>query len=211
LLILREETVAVQPTADTQELWIDQNEDRATRPGPKVDPTISQKVEAWLARARRARSLREVLACLNRVHFLNPHHQAGKRLSYESIWRLLEKNPFLAYKGENHGAYVVSDGTDLMVMVPKDRAISEPYPPREARPLALAFRLLGWALLGLSLAGIGALIFAPLAALRALQIYLQGPLSQADQIRVAVILITAGGVLSIAFILNFLLLLHLFP
>jgi hypothetical protein len=170
--------------------------------------TAPQKPEMWLNRALKASSLPEKLACLNRVHYLDPYHPLGRRLTYNMIWHLLEKEPYLEYKDENNTLYMVSNGNDIAFTVPKDRNVPETYPAKEADPINSAFRWLGWAILGLTPAGLGTLIFAPLAVLRVLQAFLMYPLDQADQTRAALILVVAGILLIIALILNFLLIVH---
>lgn len=58
-----------------------------------------------------------------------------------------------------------------------------PYPPPQPSPLAPAWRTLGWAALGLSLAGMGTLVLAPRALFRAVDVLLNRPLDRADWAR----------------------------
>ena len=142
------------------------------------------------------------------AYLFNPYQPLGQHLTNQTIWQLFEQNPYLEYKVENDQVYVVSDGADLSFIVPKERNIPEQYPLKKGDRLASAFRLLGWAFLGLAPAGLGTLIFAPLAVWRALPVYLHQPSTQADRVRSVIVLGIAGGLLGIAFILNYLLLLH---
>ena len=175
---------------------------------PDNAKTEPQKPGIWLNRVLKATSLPEKLAYLSRVHNLAPYHSAGRRLTYTVIWQFLEKEPYLEYKAENNTLYMVSNGNDIAFTVPKDRNVPETYPAEEVAPLHSAFRWLGWAILGLAPAGLGALIFAPLAVLCVLQAFLTYRLDQADQIRAALILVIAGILLIMGLILNFLLIIH---
>jgi hypothetical protein len=163
----------------------------------------------WLERAQKATTLLEKLAYLSQVHYLDPRNPLGQRLTYEMIWYLLERDPYLEYKNENEALYVVSNGKDITLTVPKSRSVPETYPAKPADPLNLAFRWLGWAVIGLAPAGLGTLIFAPLAIFWALQAFLRRSLEPADQVRLALILVIGGILLVMALILNFLLVLHI--
>jgi len=198
--------MAAQSIQETQPRRV--NPSHHSRPAHAAK-TIPQKPEMWLKRALKAGSLAEGLACLNRLNYLDPRNPAGRRLTYKMLRRLLEREPYLEYKDENEALYVVSNGGNIALTVPKDRSVPERYPLNVANPIQPAFRWLGWAVLGLAPAGLGTLIFAPLAVLQVLQAFLRYRLDHADQIRAVLILIIASILLMISFILTFLLIIHL--
>lgn len=109
---------------------------------------------------------------------------------------------------ENEQVYVISDGADSSLIIPKDRNIPERYTPKSQSPLDKAFVLLGLAFLGLALAGLGTLIFAPLAIIQAGRLYRGQPASQVDHIRLAIVLIIAALLLGGALNLIYLFYLH---
>jgi len=94
------------------------------------------------------------------------------------------------------------------LVVPKDRSLPEPYPA--VRPILLqkAYRWLGLACLGMLLAGLGAMVFASLAAVAAVGLNLQ-PISRNDRIRSLVVLMLAGGLWLGGLLLGVILLVHL--
>ncbi len=71
----------------------------------------------------------------------------------------------LIYQRENDQVYVLSDGSETHLVVPKNRTMPASFFYSQARPLTPAFRLLGLAVLGLAPAGLGTLLLAPLAVL----------------------------------------------
>jgi hypothetical protein len=79
---------------------------------------------------------------------------------------------FLKYEGEDRQVYILSDRTGSILRIPKNR--TEAPTPREAEVghFAPAYILLSAAFLGLAPAGLGTLVFAPLAMLWALGIAL---------------------------------------
>jgi hypothetical protein len=110
----------------------------------------------------------------------------------------LKQVSHLKYESEDDRVYVLSDGSRVSFIVPKNRDTSEPLSDHRSQPLAPAFRLLGMAFLGLAPAGLCTLGLAPLAALWAMAVLLTRPLSRADRIRVLVVLVVAAVLLGIA-------------
>ncbi len=141
-----------------------------------------RNIDAWLIRAWTTRSLDETLACLSRVIALDPQHPVAQQGLYQSLQRLLQQDGFLAYVGENDAAYYIRTSSGLLLTVPKERRAVEPYPPSKPSPLRGAYRWLALAMVGLPLAGVGALLFAPLAMTEAARVrkQVQDP---ADRIR----------------------------
>ncbi len=165
-------------------------------------------VEAWLARSRYSASLDERLFSLSQVHRLDPHHPAAKKEGYQVIWRMLEQDPYLAYLDETDDLYYVRNNAYLSLALPKDRGVPESYPMRKPGRLSYAFRWLGLALIGLLFAGLGTLVFAPLAILSVILAQRHG-LSRSDQIRSVVVVLVAGVLLAVAIGMATLLYTHL--
>jgi hypothetical protein len=121
---------------------------------------------------------------------------------------LLVLDAFLLYLDESGDRYHVCHGVDQDLIIPKGRALPEPYPAQRPVLLRRAYLWLWWAGLGLLLAGLGAMIFASLAAGAALVLNIQ-PISRNDRIRSLVILILAGGLWLGGLLLGAILLVHL--
>jgi hypothetical protein len=113
---------------------------------------------------------------------------------------------FLEYVGEDAAAYRVRDGAEVETRPKSIRPVES-----QAADPSLALRQAGryflWALVGLLPAGLGALIFAPLAALAATRELRLG-LEPANQRRALLILFLSVLVLLAALPLAYLFLLH---
>jgi hypothetical protein len=149
-----------------------------------------------------------MLAYLSQALLFNPTHPLARQRMYHALQRLLQRDAFLAYVDENEGVYQVHTASGQSLVVPKDRAISLPYPPKQRSLLQWAYRWLGWALLGLLPAGLGTLVCAPVAAILALLAW-QRPLDQADIIRSIIIMLSAAVLWFGALPLYIILVLHL--
>lgn len=157
----------------------------------RVDPNSA---DAWFFRSRLAPSNEESLFCMSQVNRLNPQHPWVKQDSYNLIWGMLEKDPFLAYQDETDDLYLVRSSAYMSLAIPKDRSTPVPFPPKQPGRLARSYHWLGLALLGMLFSGIGALVFAPLAILSALSTFTTS-LSQADRVRAGVVIL--GGILMV--------------
>jgi hypothetical protein len=104
----------------------------------------------------------------------------------------------LNYESEDEQSLFVSLPDGERLAVPKNRAAPKMFPDKPARPLTPAFRLLGMAFFGLAPAGLGTLVLAPLAALWALIILINRPLTPTDKKRVIVVWGIAAILLGIA-------------
>ena len=104
----------------------------------------------------------------------------------------------VTYLGEDDQFYTLSDGSDLTLVVPKNRSVPETYARRPRQPLFPAFHFLIMAFFGLAPAGLGAIIFAPLAAFWAILVFITQPLSRADRFRVLVVLVISAVLLGLA-------------
>ena len=111
------------------------------------------------------------------------------RVSGKSFSGLLtpEQAAFLKYEGEDRQVYILSDRNGSILRVPKNR--NEAPSPRAAGtdPFSFAYILLSIAFLGLAPAGLGTLIFAPLAMLWALGIAVFRRPGRAGRIRIAAV------------------------
>jgi hypothetical protein len=125
--------------------------------------------EAWLLRAGLAASLEEKVLCVNRMNELGVRQDDRHHLAFFALKEVLERDPFLAYAEETQELYRVRNAERTMLSIAKKRSITPAYPAEgKIDSLALSHRLLIFAILGLLLAGLGTLIFAPLAAWSAL-------------------------------------------
>jgi hypothetical protein len=121
-------------------------------------------MEAWLLRASLADSLEEKLQCINRMHELGADRHDRYNVAFYALKELLERDPFLAYVEETDGLYRVHNAERTVLVVPKRRSVTTSHLDRGADGLSSARRWLMLAVFGLMFAGIGTLIFAPLAA-----------------------------------------------
>jgi hypothetical protein len=168
-------------------------------------------VEAWLLRATLAPSLEERLFCVNHLNELAPGYQDRYNVAFFALKELLDKNPFLAYLEETDDLYRVRNTDRFVLSIPKKRAPVNSFPPEgsSSSPLRAAYRWLTLSFLGLLLAGIGTVIFAPLAGWSALQAQ-RSVDSQPERVSSTVVLIVAfllfiiGVIFSLLFILHWL-------
>jgi hypothetical protein len=130
-------------------------------------PTLSR------IRASTSGSLEESVTRLNQVLALDPGNAAARQELYEIMQQMLRKDAFLAYQTETNDHYTVRTIADFQFIHPKDRAAPELFPRLAPAPAQKATNWFGWALVGLIPAGLGTLIFAPLAMLAAIKILLQ--------------------------------------
>jgi hypothetical protein len=140
---------------------------------------------------------------------LAPGYQDKYNLAFYALKESLDKDPFLRYLEETDELYRVINAQRVVLSIPKKRAPANPPSPDQAPsgPLKGAYRWLTMSILGLLLAGIGAVIFAPLAALAALRV--QNSLqSHAERVSFTVILIVAFGLFVIGVLFSILFILH---
>jgi hypothetical protein len=112
----------------------------------------------------------------------------------------------LTYQREDDQVYVLKDADGLPLLLQKNRAMPDSFSPSRPRSLSGAFRLLALAVLGLAPAGLGSLVFAPLAMLWTLYICLTHPMDRSDRIRAAIIMGISAGLLGLAIPLSLFLL-----
>ena len=174
---------------------------RATQVAP-------DNIEAWILRATLAPSLEERLVCVNRLNELGADSQDRHNLAFFTLKELLDKNPFLAYLEETENLYRVMNANHMVLSIPKKRSPDLSVTHYQSGRLTGAYRLLVMALVGLMAAGVGTLLFAPLAAISAVRIGISSK-SQAERLRstivfvLALLLFVIGSVFSVLFVLHF--------
>jgi hypothetical protein len=168
-----------------------------------------ESVDAWLLRATLAASLEERVLCVNRLNELAPNFQDRYHVAFYALKELLEKNPFLAYLEETDELYRVINAERMVLSIPKRRAAVNSFPSEQApaRPLQKAYHWLTMSILGLLLAGIGTVLFAPLAALAAVRAQ-KSVQSEAERVNSTVVLIVASVLFMIGFLFSLLFILH---
>ena len=150
----------------------------------------------------------EQLAVLSKVLSERPDNPEARRSLYLTLYRYLRRHPFLRYLEENDVLYRVITGEGRVITVPKDREVAVKYPPKPVTTLQRSYRWLGYSLFGLLLAGLGAVICAPVAASFAWRAAREA--SDTDQRnRAGVALVYAFGLWGIGLLFGFLFVLHL--
>jgi hypothetical protein len=171
----------------------------------QADP---ENAQAWLLRAGLATSWEEKTLCVNRMNELGVRQHDSHHLAFFALKETLERDPFLAYAEETQELYRVRNAERTLLSIPKERSITTVYPPEEKTdPLTLAHRLLLFAILGLMLAGLGTLIFAPLAAWSALA-GARSAHNRSLHIDSLVVLFSAAGLFMIGIFFSVLLIMH---
>lgn len=174
---------------------------RATQSAP-------QSIEAWLLRATLAPTPEERITCVNRLNELAPDYQDRYNVAFFALKELLDRNPFLAYLEETEELYRAING-DHVLTIPKKRAAvnSSPLEQNAPSPFRPAYRWLTLALVGLLFAGIGTVIFAPLAAFAAISAQ-RTVASRSGRVRSTIVLILSFLLFMIGVIFSLLFMLH---
>jgi len=165
---------------------------------------------AWYLRSQSAPSHEERLMCLSRAYALQPARVETQAELRTAVQELLKKEPFLAYVHETEELYQVRSGRDLLINIPKNRAYETPYLKRDPSPAKPAYRWLNFALFGLLLGGIGAVLLAPIAVFQVLRLQ-ASPLLRGDRIRLWIVFIVALLIWLLSIPISWLLLIRLYP
>ena len=165
---------------------------------------------AWYLRSQNAPSREEQLMCLSHAYSLDPDHLEAKKDLRAAVHTLLKQEPFLAYVYETEQFYQVRSGRDLLINVPKDRAFETPYLKKKPGVAQPAFRWLMFALVALFLGGVGAVIFAPVAAFQALRLQASAP-TDGERTRLLIVFILAVIIWLLAIPISWLLLIRFYP
>jgi hypothetical protein len=182
---------------------------RAYELAVQATEVVPESIDAWLLRATLAPTLEERIACVNRLNELAPGYQDKYNLAFYALKEFLDKDPFLRYLEETDELYRVMSAERVVLSIPKKRAPINSPSPDEAppSPLQRAYRWLTLSILGLLSAGIGTVIFAPLAALAAYRVH-ESVQSHAVRVSSIVILILAFGLFIIGVLFTILFILH---
>jgi hypothetical protein len=165
---------------------------------------------AWYIRSQNAPSREEQLMCLSHAYSLAPDHTETKRELRMAVHTLLKQEPFLAYVYETEQFYQVRSGRDLLINVPKDRTFETPYLKRKPGLAQPAFRWLSLSLLALFLGGVGAVLFAPIAAFQALRLQASAP-TDGERVRLLIVFILSVLIWLVAIPISWLLLIRFYP
>lgn len=201
-------SIVAQVLSDAEEAAKHGDHERAYQLSLEATQIAPDSVKAWLLCAETTTSIEEAVACLNRANTMQPLDPEAKQKTYQIVQKLLEQESFILYIDETDDLYRVRSGEELTLIVPKDRATPEAYSAERPVLLRNAYRWLWIALLGLSLAGLGAILFAPLAAVSAVGLYLTAS-SKANRIHSMVVIILSGGLWLCGLLLAVILLVHL--
>jgi hypothetical protein len=165
---------------------------------------------AWYLRSRSAPSREEQLMCLSHAYSLAPDHLETRQELHSAVHGLLKQEPFLAYVYETEQYYQVRSGRDLLINIPKDRTFETPYLKKKPGIAQPAFRWLSLALLALFLGGVGAVLFAPVAAFQALRLQASAP-TDGERMRLLIVFILAVVIWLTAIPISWLLLIRFYP
>jgi hypothetical protein len=184
------------------------NSQRAYELSVKATQAEPNNPDAWYLRGSLAGGLEERVLCMNRLNELVPDHRDQHSLAFFALKDFLERDPFLAYRGETPKLYKATTAEGLTLSIPKRRAETIPFLDRPPDRLTVAYNWLVFAVLGLLLAGLGTLIFAPLAAWAAIEAK-QGNPSHADHVGAAVVLLVATLLFFVGLFFVYLFVIHL--
>jgi hypothetical protein len=165
---------------------------------------------AWYMRSQTAPSAEEQLMCLSHAYSLDPNYSDTKKELRAAVRALLKHEPFLAYVYETEEFYQVRSGRDLLINIPKNRTFETPYLKRAPGHATPAFRWLTLSLLALLLGGVGAVLFAPMAAFQALRLQASAA-SEGERVRLLIVFLLAVIVWLAAIPISWLLLIRFYP
>ena len=172
----------------------------------KVAP---DNLEGWLYCATLAPSLTERVFCVNHLNELAPGYQDRHDIAFFAFKELFDEKPYLAYLAETDELYRVINTDRVVLNIPKKRARFEPYPPEQptASPLRLAYRWLILSIVGLLVAGIGTVVFAPMAAVAAIRAD-QSLETHVERGQAMIVLVASAGLFIIGILFTILFALH---
>lgn len=174
----------------------------------RATQVVPENFEVWLARANLAPSLDEKILCMNRLNELEPDQQDRHHFTFFALNEILDRDPFLAYLEETEDLYRVHNAEYKVLSIPKKRSATRRFSHDGVERLAAAKRYLLLAIFGLLLAGIGTLIFAPLAAWQAWEAG-QTTRSRTGQVRSLIIMTASSIVFLLGLFFGFIFTLHL--
>ncbi len=169
---------------------------------------VTNKQSSSLNLVNPSDTLEESVTALNQVLELNPENTVARQELYETMQQLLRKDAFLAYQGETDVIYKIRTLAEFQFIHPKDRAMVELFPPQNSPPARTAINWLGWSVVGLIPAGLGTLVFAPLAVIAAIKL-LRQQVELIDRRRAWIVISGAIALWLIALVFFFIFILHL--
>lgn len=184
--------------------------EKAYRSSLKATTLAPGEPRAWYLRSQNAPSREEQLMCLSHAYSLDSDDPETKKELHSAVRALLKQEPFLAYVYETEEFYQVRSGRDLLINIPKGRTFETPYLKKKPGLAWPAFRWLSFALLALFLGGIGAVLFAPIAAFQALRLQASAP-SDGERMRLLIVFILAVIIWLAAIPISWLLLIRFYP
>ena len=164
---------------------------------------------AWYLRSQTSASTEEQLMCLSRAYSLDPKFSDAKEDLRIAVQGLLKQEPFLAYVHETDELYQVRSGREMLINIPKNRTVEIPYLKKKPGLAQPAFRWLSWSILGLLLGGLGAVLFAPVAAFQALRLHASAP-TEGERVRLLIVFLLAVIIWLAAIPISWLLLIRFF-
>lgn len=194
--------------SDAEEIAIRTDQEQAYQLSLEATQATPENIKDLLTRAESTASIEETVACLNQANVLQPLNPGLEQKTYQIVQKIIEQDPFLLYLNETDDLYHVRSGEELTLIIPKSRATPEAYPAKRPVLLKNAYRWLWLGLLGLLPAGLGAIVFAPLAAISAIGLYLTDS-SKANRIHSLVVIILSGSLWLCGLLLVVILLIHM--
>jgi hypothetical protein len=176
----------------------------------RVTSVAPDEPRGWYLRSQNAPSTEEQLMCLSRAYSLDSNDPQTQKELHNAVHTLLKQEPFLAYVHETEEFYQVRSGRDLLINIPKNRTFEIPYLKKAPGPATPAFRWLSLSLLALFLGGVGAVLFAPIAAFQALRLQTSAP-TDGERIRLLIVFILAVIIWLAAIPISWLLLIRFYP
>ena len=183
--------------------------EKAYQSSLKATSLAPNEALAWYLRSQTSASTEEQLMCLSRAYSLDPKFSDAKEGLRIAVQGLLKQEPFLAYVHETPEFYQVRSGREMLVNIPKDRTFEIPYLKKKPGLAQPAFRWLSWSILGLLLGGVGAVLFAPLAAFQALRLHASAP-TEGERVRLLIVFLLAVIIWLAAIPISWLLLIRFF-
>ena len=164
---------------------------------------------AWYLRSQTSASAEEQLMCLSRAYSLDPKFSDAKKDLRSAVQDLLKQEPFLAYVHETEEFYQVRSGRELLINIPKNRTFEIPYLKKKPGLAQPAFRWLSLSIFALFLGGVGAVLFAPVAAFQALRLHASAP-TEAERVRLLIVFLLAVMIWLAAIPISWLLLIRFY-
>jgi hypothetical protein len=184
--------------------------DKAYQISLRITGAAPNEPLAWYWRSQSAPSTEEQLMCLSRAYSLDPTLPAIRKELRLAVHGLIKQEPFLAYVYETEEFYQVRSGRDLLINVPKNRVYETPYLKRAPGLAEPAFRWLSFALLGLILGGVGAVLLAPITVFQVLRLQAASP-PRRERVRLWIVCLLAVIIWLIAIPISWLLLIRFYP